>query len=173
MALDSALSRLLDDAVRQPGPVVVLTGAGISAESGIPTFRGAEGYWTVGSRNYRPEELSTFEAFARMPAEVWSWYLYRRSVCREAAPNPAHRALVELESALGDDFVLITQNPAQHAVVWLMSILREGQEMFIDPLFPYANSPASPMADFSMHVVIVAAETWVGGRVAIALVGAG
>lgn len=55
-------------------------------------------------------------------------------------------------------FVLITQNPAQHAVVWFMSILREGQEMFIDPLFPYANSPAAPIVDFGMHVVIVALE---------------
>jgi hypothetical protein len=55
-------------------------------------------------------------------------------------------------------FVLMTQNPAQHAVVWFMSILREGQEMFIDPLFPYANSPAAPIADFAIHVVIVALE---------------
>jgi hypothetical protein len=55
-------------------------------------------------------------------------------------------------------FVLVTQNPAQHAVVWFMSILREGQEMFIDPLFPYANSPAAPIVDFGMHVVIVALE---------------
>jgi len=55
-------------------------------------------------------------------------------------------------------FVLITQNPAQHAVVWFMSILREGQEMFIDPLFPYANSPAAPIADFATHVVIVTLE---------------
>ena len=55
-------------------------------------------------------------------------------------------------------FVLITQNPAQHAVVWFMSILREGQEMFIDPLFPYANSPAAPIVDFGMHVVIIAIE---------------
>ena len=55
-------------------------------------------------------------------------------------------------------FVLVTQNPAQHAVVWFMSILREGQEMFIDPLFPYANSPAAPIVDFGMHVVIIAVE---------------
>lgn len=55
-------------------------------------------------------------------------------------------------------FVLITQNPAQHTVVWFMSILREGQEMFIDPLFPYANSPAAPIVDFGMHVVIVTLE---------------
>jgi hypothetical protein len=55
-------------------------------------------------------------------------------------------------------FVLITQNPAQHAVVWFMGILREGQEMLIDPLFPYANSPAAPIVDFGMHVVIIALE---------------
>ena len=55
-------------------------------------------------------------------------------------------------------FVLITQNPNQYLVVWFMSILREGQEMFIDPLFPYANAPAPPIADFGMHVVIVALE---------------
>ncbi|MEM7343695.1 MAG: hypothetical protein AAF485_05595 [Chloroflexota bacterium] len=55
-------------------------------------------------------------------------------------------------------FVLITQNPAQHMVIWLMSIFREGQEMFIDPLFPYANAPASPTADFLTHVVIIALE---------------
>lgn len=57
-------------------------------------------------------------------------------------------------------FVVITQNPHQQLVVLLMSILREGQEMFIDPLFPYANAPASPAVDFTMHVVIIAAEIW-------------
>jgi NAD-dependent deacetylase len=92
------------------GLLVVLTGAGISAESGIPTFRGPEGYWKVGSRNYRPMELATWEAFQQMPEEVWRWYLYRRSVCRAAAPNPAHRALVDAEQRLGDRFLLVTQN---------------------------------------------------------------
>ena len=92
------------------GPVVFLTGAGISAESGIPTFRGPEGYWRVGSRNYQPTEMATAEAFARMPDEVWRWYLFRRAVCRAAAPNTAHRALVELERRLCDRFLLVTQN---------------------------------------------------------------
>lgn len=90
--------------------VVVLTGAGISAESGIPTFRGSEGYWRVGSRNYRPMELATAAAFARMPDDVWGWYLYRRAVCRAAAPNRAHLALAELEGRLDDRFLLVTQN---------------------------------------------------------------
>ena len=86
------------------GPVVVLTGAGVSAESGIPTFRGKEGYWTVGSREYHPQELATHAAFTRMPWDVWAWYLYRRGVCRRAEPNAAHRALAAL------DCDLITQN---------------------------------------------------------------
>ena len=92
------------------GPIVFLTGAGISAESGIPTFRGAEGYWRVGARNYQPMEMATAVAFARMPAEVWRWYLFRRGVCRAAAPNVAHLALVGLEQRLGDRFLLVTQN---------------------------------------------------------------
>lgn len=108
--MDTELAALLDRGLAGDGPVVVLTGAGISAESGIPTFRGAEGYWTVGSRNYQPEELATNAAFQRMPEEVWRWYLYRRSVCRAAQPNAAHHALVELEAALADRFLLITQN---------------------------------------------------------------
>ncbi len=90
--------------------VVFLTGAGISAESGIPTFRGPEGYWTIGSRNYHPTELATRAAFERMPREVWSWYLFRRGTCRAAAPNAAHLALAELERAIGDRFLLLTQN---------------------------------------------------------------
>jgi len=90
--------------------VIALTGAGISAESGIPTFRGRDGYWTVGSRVYHPQELATRDAFGRLPWEVWRWYLWRRTVCRAASPNPAHMALVELERRLADRFLLITQN---------------------------------------------------------------
>lgn len=97
-------------ALGQGGKVVALTGAGVSAESGIPTFRGKEGYWTVGSREYHPQELATHEAFERMPWEVWAWYLYRRAVCRAAEPNAAHHALVRWDAALGDRFALVTQN---------------------------------------------------------------
>lgn len=97
-------------ALARVGHVLALTGAGVSAESGIPTFRGKEGYWTVGSREYHPQELATHEAFTRMPWEVWAWYLYRRGVCRGAQPNAAHDALARWDRALGDRFGLITQN---------------------------------------------------------------
>lgn len=110
MSLPTKAVALIEEGAQRPGPVVFLTGAGISAESGIPTFRGPEGYWKIGSVNYRPEELATRAAFARMPDEVWSWYLYRRGVCRAAAPNEAHRAIVSLEAELGDRMLLITQN---------------------------------------------------------------
>jgi len=101
---------LLGRVERRPGRVVLLTGAGISAESGIPTFRGKEGYWTVGSREYHPQELATRSAFLSMPETVWEWYLYRRTVCLGASPNAAHHAVVELERRLGDRFLLVTQN---------------------------------------------------------------
>jgi NAD-dependent deacetylase len=97
------------------GEILVLTGAGISAESGIPTFRGQEGYWRVGSRNYFPEQLATREAFEQMPDEIWGWYLYRRSACRAARPNVGHEALARLERELASRgeasrFLLVTQN---------------------------------------------------------------
>lgn len=90
--------------------ITVLTGAGISAESGIPTFRGPEGYWTVGAKEYHPQEMATYAMFSKYPDEVWKWYLYRLSVCRAVEPNPGHLALVEMEQILQDRFTLITQN---------------------------------------------------------------
>src|SRR5436305_1428597 len=85
--------------------VAVLTGAGISAESGIPTFRGAGGLW----KQFKPEELATPEAFARDPRLVWEWYNWRREIISQARPNAAHHALVRLEIAK-PRFTLITQN---------------------------------------------------------------
>ncbi|MGQ9687989.1 MAG: SIR2 family NAD-dependent protein deacylase [Desulfobaccales bacterium] len=85
--------------------LVVLTGAGISVESGIPTFRGPEGLW----RSFRPQELATPQAFQRDPRLVWEWYDWRRQKIAQARPNPGHEALVRLE-ALILDFTLITQN---------------------------------------------------------------
>jgi NAD-dependent deacetylase len=86
--------------------VVVLTGAGISAESGIPTFRAVDGYWS----RYRPEDLATPEAFAQNPQVVWEWYLARRHTIAQADPNAGHYALVEMDKLLSGQFTLITQN---------------------------------------------------------------
>ncbi len=108
--MEPKLEEILRQVHQARGPVLVLTGAGISAESGIPTFRGKEGYWVVGSRNYMPQELATHEMFLVHPEEVWRWYLYRFAVVRHAQPNAGHRALVALERALGDRFTLVTQN---------------------------------------------------------------
>ncbi len=85
--------------------ITVLTGAGISADSGVPTFRGADGLW----RNFRAEELATPEAFERDPRLVWEWYNWRRELIATKAPNAAHLALVELERRT-EDYWLITQN---------------------------------------------------------------
>jgi NAD-dependent deacetylase len=86
--------------------VTVLTGAGVSAESGVPTFRDAQtGLWS----KYRPEELATPRAFRRNPRLVWEWYEWRRKLVADAQPNPAHLALAEMEQ-LFLQFHLITQN---------------------------------------------------------------
>lgn len=108
--LDTTIKQKLQTILTPQTRVTVLTGAGISAESGIPTFRGPEGYWTVGSQEYHPQEMATYRMFQQKPDEVWHWYLYRRSVCRGAGPNPGHLALVDLEQKLGERFTLITQN---------------------------------------------------------------
>lgn len=86
--------------------VFVLTGAGISAESGLPTFRAEDGLWA----GYRIEEVCTPDAWLRNPAGVWEFYSARRASGWKAQPNPAHFALAELEAKLGDRFFLCTQN---------------------------------------------------------------
>jgi NAD-dependent deacetylase len=85
--------------------VLVVTGAGISAESGIPTFRGTGGYW----RNLDPTKLATQSAFDSDPEIVWQWYRERRDMIRHAQPNEAHRAVTRL-SGRADEFFLLTQN---------------------------------------------------------------
>ena len=90
--------------------IIGLTGAGISAESGIPTFRGADGYWKIGSMNFTPIEIATLERFRDYPQEVWHWYLTRIYHNRRAQPNDGYQALVELEKLLDERFRLITQN---------------------------------------------------------------
>jgi NAD-dependent deacetylase len=93
------------DALAASRFTVALTGAGVSAESGIPTFRGAGGLW----RNYRPESLATPEAFATDPKLVWEFYDWRRDVIHQAEPNAAHFALAALEEC-SEHFTLLTQN---------------------------------------------------------------
>jgi NAD-dependent deacetylase len=85
--------------------ILVLTGAGVSAESGIPTFRGKDGYW----RNLDPTKLATPEAFARDPQLVWDWYRERRRRIRNARPNAAHEAIARLAHQT-NEFLLVTQN---------------------------------------------------------------
>jgi len=87
------------------GSICVLTGSGISSESGLPTFRGAGGLW----RTHRARELASPEGFARDPRLVWSWYNERRAAHASAQPNAGHIALAQLEAACGD-FTLVTQN---------------------------------------------------------------
>src|SRR2546422_9368677 len=86
--------------------VAVLTGAGISADSGVPTFRGADGLW----RTYRAEDLATPEAFARDPRLVWEWHNRGRQLIATKGPNAAHYALVDLEQRWTDRMLLVTQN---------------------------------------------------------------
>ena len=89
--------------------LVILTGAGVSAESGVPTFRGAGGFW----RTYQAQQLATPEAFAENPSLVWEFYHYRREVMASKHPNPAHTAIADIEKRFADEgkkVVVITQN---------------------------------------------------------------
>ena len=93
-------------ALKNANHVLVLTGAGMSAESGVPTFRDAQsGLW----KKYRPEELATPEAFRDHPQVVWDWYTERRNNVRQVSPHAGHHALVEMEQYF-EEFLLVTQN---------------------------------------------------------------
>ena len=109
--------------------VLVLTGAGVSAESGIPTFRGKDGYW----RNLDPTKLATPEAFARDPLLVWDWYRERRERIRNARPNAAHEAIARLAQHT-DKFLLVTQN--------------------VDDLHARAGMPAEKMVQIHGNILV-------------------
>jgi NAD-dependent deacetylase len=119
--------------LRNAHSVLVLTGAGISAESGVPTFRGAEGLW----RDFRPEDLATSGAFARDPRLVWEWYGWRREVIGGCRPNAAHEALAGWQRRRPNDVWIATQNvDGLHALA-----SREARE-------PVATPPeAAPLLD--------------------------
>ncbi|HPT28722.1 MAG TPA: NAD-dependent deacylase [Bryobacteraceae bacterium] len=91
--------------LRESRRIAVLTGAGISAESGVPTFRGPGGLW----KSFKSEDLATPGAFARDPKLVWEWYEWRRTLLAKVEPNAGHRALASLEDS-SPDFSLVTQN---------------------------------------------------------------
>ena len=101
MEFDTELIDILARATR----VVVVTGSGISAESGIPTFRGKDGLW----KRYRAEELATPQAFFDDPKLVWEWYDWRRQLIGQAEPNPGHDIIARMEDHY-PEFLLITQN---------------------------------------------------------------
>ena len=93
--------------------VVVLTGAGISSESGLPTFRDKNGYWQKGGKNYHPMELATRQAFEEQPDVVWEWYHHRRNLYFKTEPNKGHYAIAKLENFFQinkRNFTLVTQN---------------------------------------------------------------
>jgi len=87
-----------------------LTGAGISADSGIPTYRGSDGIWVKGTKFHKPEEFGTYKYFLNHQEEVWQYTLFRKKMIENAEPNESHKILAELENILGDRFHLITQN---------------------------------------------------------------
>ena len=101
MRVSEKLRSLLCDT----GSICVLTGAGISAESGVETFRGVNGLWS----KLKPEELANFDAFLRNPKLVWEWYNFRKNIIQNVKPNPAHHALSSLQNMV-KDFTLVTQN---------------------------------------------------------------
>ncbi|HPR64669.1 MAG TPA: NAD-dependent deacylase [Thermoanaerobaculia bacterium] len=136
------------DLIRNSKHTVVLTGAGISAESGVPTFRGTDGLW----RKYRPEELATPEAFHRDPLTVWEWYQWRRGLIAECHPNAAHQLVVSWEKNLPHVSV-VTQNVdglhrlagstdvmELHGNIWEVRCTREGT-VKEDRTHPFSSLP--------------------------------
>lgn len=93
------------DKLKESKKIVFFTGAGISAESGIPTFRGKDGIWN----KLKPEELANFNAFMRNPQMVWEWYNHRKKIIHEAQPNAGHSAIAEMQN-LFEDVIVVTQN---------------------------------------------------------------
>lgn len=140
--MDKELVRVIADSKH----LVALTGAGVSAESGIPTFRGKDGLWN----KYRPEELANPHAFARNPEKVWKWYAWRMEVVFRAEPNKAHHAFAELER-IGVLKCLITQNvddlherAGSRNVIHLHGSLRIVKCTSCDNTFEVSSAPKIP-----------------------------
>ncbi|HKV91412.1 MAG TPA: NAD-dependent protein deacylase [Candidatus Angelobacter sp.] len=139
---------LVLEKLRTSRNILALTGAGISAESNIPTFRGEGGWW----RSQDPKQLATFAAFKTNPQFVWEWYEHRREIIAQASPNLAHKALAELESPARHVFI-ITQNVDDlheragshrvvhiHGSIWTVICLNDGT-VFEDRRIPLPALP--------------------------------
>ncbi len=125
--------------------VFILTGAGISAESGIPTFRGVGGLW----RNHRIEEVASPSAWARDPGLVWEFYSMRRRVAAEAKPNPGHFALAQLEKEFGDRLYLCTQNVDNlHEQAGSKHVLHMHGELFRSRCDSCARTPFADLSTY-------------------------
>jgi NAD-dependent deacetylase len=135
-------------AIRSARRLLIITGAGMSAESGIPTFRDPEGWW----KTYKPEELATLAAFNRDPVDVWRWYEMRRGIVARAVPNAGHRALARTE-AEGRRVAIVTQNVDDlheragsreiihaHGNIWQLRCMDEGM-VFEDRRLPFPVLP--------------------------------
>ena len=108
--LPQTIRQAFQNCLKKGGKLCFLTGAGLSVESGIRTFRGKEGYWTVGSDVYTPQEMATMKLYSSKPKVVWEWYLQRFLNYLEASPNEAHLAIASLQKTYGEQIELITQN---------------------------------------------------------------
>jgi NAD-dependent deacetylase len=103
--MTAAITAGLSERICDARAIVAFTGAGVSAESGVPTFRGTDGIWS----KLKPEELASMNAFMKNPAMVWEWYAHRKNIMSGIAPNPGHHALVRMER-IAPSFAVITQN---------------------------------------------------------------
>lgn len=150
--VNESLLAAAKDALAYPKRLFVLTGAGISAESGVPTFRGEGATW----RNRRFDELATPDAFVKDPRLVWDWYLYRRGVIANCKPNAAHHALAERDDCNGET-TLVTQNVdglhermerhrviRLHGSIWLNRCVKCEKERDASGELAYDDLPLSP-----------------------------
>lgn len=108
--INDEIKKQLKFCLKHNRKISFLVGAGISAESGIPTFRGKDGYWTLDSKNYEAQEIGTKRFFNIASHEVLKFYLYRKSITEYAKPNKSHYMLKEIEELIPDQFALISQN---------------------------------------------------------------
>lgn len=108
--IPSDIATVIQETLKDGAKICFLTGAGLSVESGLKTFRGKNGYWTIGSDVYTPQEMATNRLYQEKPKEVWRWYLERFLSYLQAQPNSAHEAITELQNTYSGQIELVTQN---------------------------------------------------------------